>query len=1137
MNVPVRKTFFAILSAACLLTGMLWAQATSQITGTVHDPSGGAVPGATVRVTQTDTGFTSSMVTNGEGDYVLPNLPVGPYRLEVTKDGFSKYVQANLVLEVNVNPSISPVLKVGSVSDTVTVEAEALQVETHDTGVGQVIDHDEVAELPLNARDPTQLILLAGNATIQGVSANDLNSNKNFPTITISVSGQPNADTIAFSLDGATANEPFNGLNQPLPFPDALQEFKVETSAVGAQVGQHAAASVSVVTRSGTNSFHGNVFDYVRNYEFNARNSTALVRDSLKQNQFGGTIGGPIKKNKLFFFVGEQSTIKRSNPATNTGYSMTPAMLAGDFTAVASTAFGCQTTSSVTIQNAAGNWVGNTLSPSLMNPIAVKIAKYLPPASNLINQCGQFYYASGANDRQYQIPVKLDYNINSSNSLFVRYQLSNNLTPTYVDPTDVLFTGATTGQLNNIQSTVIGENYTIRPTLFSSTHIEANRSLNTRFIYDFAVPAQFGIPITAQIPGETTISVSNGFTTGGSGAANPGYFNTLTYSGAQDFTWVHGKHQLQFGVQFIRAYMHAQNTRGVNGNLSFTGQFSNSTNTTGIIGEGYADFLTGQMNGFSQGRPFYDDDQSNYYGFYAQDAWRATSHLTVNLGLRFEPFRPQNNTDNYIEFFSYANYAAGIVDTPPKANPVLTPPAGLIFSGDPGAPPNQTYEHGSLHFEPRAGIAWDPFGDGKTSIRISGGLLYDNPHMFFYTRVSNNPPWGATVNYNSGVDTPLSNPWAGYPGGDPFLTAANASTGGSGKNFGFFPTAGTYAVSDPNLKANQVGTWNMTIQRTMRNWLLSVAYLGNHGAHLWTSTEDNPVVYIPGTCAAGVYGLKAAGNCSSTANYANRRTLQLLNPTWASYYSTIAYVDGGATSSYNGAEMTAQHRLGNNFSALANWTWSHALCDPVTTEVTGPTYEIPGNRNADYSNCANDHRQQINISGVLQSPKMSDRFLNMLIYGWQVSPIYHWSTGNLGTIVYGNDAALINTSNQRAQQIASNIYGAGGVNGYGYINPAAFLTDTTEVAGAFAPTRPFTVSNPDVWNIDASLSRNFRIRENKTLTFRAEAFNLTNSVMWGNVNANVASSTFGKLAPGIVQSTASGGTQGRIMQFALKFAF
>ena len=1117
---------------ASLVSTMVWAQATSQITGTVHDPSGSSIPGATVKVTQTDTGFTQSMVTNADGDYVLPNLPVGPYRLEVTKDGFAKYVESNLVLQVNVNPTISPTLKVGAVSDQVTVEAAALQVETHDTGVGQVIDHDEVADLPLNARDPTQLILLAGNATIQGVSANDLNSNKNFPTITISVSGQPNADTIAFSLDGATANEPFNGLNQPLPFPDALQEFKVETSSVGAQTGQHAAASVSVVTRSGTNSFHGNAFDYVRNYLFNARNSTALVRDSLKQNQFGGTIGGPIKKNRIFFFVGEQSTIKRSNPATNQGYSMTPAMLAGDFTAVASTATTCQTTTNVTIQNAKGYWVGNKIAPSLMDPIALKIAKYLPPSNSLVNACGLFYYASGANDREYQIPVKVDFIITPKNSAFVRYQLSNNLTPTYVDPTDLLFTGGTTGQVNNIQSTVVADNYTITPTLFSSTHIEANRSLNTRFIYDFAVPSSFGIPVTAQIPGETTMTVSNGFTTGGAGAANPGYFNTLTYQGAQDFTWVKGKHQIQFGAEYIRAYMHAQNTRGVNGTLSFTGQFSNAQGATNLVGLGYADFITGQMNGMSQGRPFYDDDRSDYYAFYVQDGWRATPHLTVNAGLRFEPYLPQRNTDDYVEFFSYANFAAGTVETPPQSNPPLTPPAGLIFANNPGAPPNQQYNRRAEHYLPRVGIAWDPFGDGKTSIRASGGLLYDNPHMFFYTRVSNNPPWGATVNYNSGTDQPLDNPWQGYPGGNPFV-----QTTGSGKSFGFFPQAGTYAVADPSLKSNQVGTWNLAIQRTMKKWLLTATYLGNHGAHLWTSTEDNPVVYVPGTCAAGQYGLKAAGPCSSTANYTQRRLLAQLNPTWAPYYSTIAYVDGGATSSYNGLEMTAQHRVSENFSVLANWTWSHALCDPVTTEVTGPTYEIPGNRNADYSNCANDHRQQVNISGAIYSPKMANRWANLLVYGWQVSPIYHWSTGNLGTVTYGNDAALINTTGQRAQQISPNVYGSGGVNGYGYLNPAAFLTDTTEVVGAFASTRPNTISNPDVWNIDASLSRNFRIRESKILTFRAEAFNLTNSVMWGSVNANVGSSTFGKLAPGIVQSTASGGTQGRIMQFALKFAF
>jgi hypothetical protein len=283
--------------------------------------------------------------------------------MEVSREGFTTYVQSGIVLNVNTNPTINATLKIGAVSEQVVVEASTATVETHSSGVGQVISHEDVVNLPLNAREPTQLILLVGAATTQGAVANDLNTNKNFPTITISVAGA-NANQIAFSLDGGTANEPFNGLNQPLPFPDALQEFKVETSSVGAQTGQHAAASVTVATRSGTNDLHGSVFDYVRNYMFNGRSATALLRDSLKQNQFGGTIGGPIIRNKLFYFVGEESTIKRSNPADNSGFSMTPAMLAGDFTVIASTQ--CQP-KAITL---AAPFVGNKITPALMDPIA-----------------------------------------------------------------------------------------------------------------------------------------------------------------------------------------------------------------------------------------------------------------------------------------------------------------------------------------------------------------------------------------------------------------------------------------------------------------------------------------------------------------------------------------------------------------------------------------------------------------------------------------------------------------------------------------------------------------------------------------------------------------------------------------------
>ena len=1072
-----------------------------------------------MKLTQTETGQVRTMVSRPDGAYIFPNLVIGPYRLEVSKAGFATYVENGIVLNVNTNPIINATLKVGAVSEQVMVQAEALAVETHSSGVGQVINHEDVTELPLNAREPTQLILLAGNATMQGAVANDLNTNKNYPTITLSVAGG-NANQISFTLDGGTANNPFNGLNQPLPFPDALQEFKVETSSVGAQTGQHAAASVTVATRSGTNTLHGNFFEYTRNYLFNGRSATALVRDSLKQNQFGGTIGGAIIKNRLFFFLGEQTTIKRSNPADLQGYSMTPDMLAGNFQVIASTQ--CQT-KPITL---AAPFVNNIIPVSLMDPIAMKIAKLLPTA-NEVNQCGLINYAAGGNQRQYQIPAKVDYNFSPKHSVFVRYMLSNNYTPLFYDPSNPLFTGSTTGQENNIQSVVIGDTYVISPSVVSSSHIAVNRGYNPRFIPAFKTPADFGIPISSFIPAQMNLSVTNGVTLAG-GTSNPGYFNTLDYSGSEDLTIIRGKHQTQIGAQYIRAYMHAENTRGVNGNLNFTGQYSTVGGTSGL---GYADFVTGQLSAFGQGRPFYDNDKSDYYGLYVQDAWRLGAHLTLNLGVRFEPYLPQRNMDGYVEAFSMANFLAGKTGTPPQANPPLTPPPGLIFPADPGYPPNNQYNYRANHLLPRVGVVWDPFGDGKTSIRASYGLLYDTPHMFFYTRVSNNPPWGATLT-RSGGPFPLSNPWAGYPGGDPYVQ--NTSTG---KSFGFFPQSGVYAVSDTHLQSPQVNTWNLSIQRQVGKWLLSGSYLGNHTAHLWSSRELNPEVYIPGNCIAGQYGLTAPGPCSnaSATNSAARRLLTLLNPTWGPWYNTIAYVDGGATSSYNGTILSAQHRVANNFSVLANWTYSHCLADPSTTEITGPSYVDPNNRSADRSNCSSDHRQQVNISGVVTSPRVNGHLLGMLANGWQMSPIFHWSTGNLTTVTYGTDVALTGASNERAQQILPNVYGDGSV--LHYLNVNAFLAPALAPPGVYATTRPFTISGPNVWNIDLSLSRNFRIRERGTMTFRAEAFNLTNSVMFGPPTAALNNAGFGRLTPQ-VQSTAPGNTStARIMQFAIKYGF
>src|SRR5712691_11949419 len=285
------RNFVFVFLFSCLACGAGWAQVTAQISGTVRDVSGAVLPGVEVTATQTATSLARSVVTNETGSYILPNLPIGPYRLEAGLPGFRTFVQTGIVLQVNANPVINVVLAVGQVAETIEVQADAALVETRNTGVGQVIDNVRVLELPLNARNVQQLIVLSGNASGGGATG----TNRQYPTDVISVGGGLTSG-LTYILDGGTHNDPYSGFNQPLPFPDELQEFKVETSSVPAQYGQHSAGAVSAVTKSGTNQFHGTLFEFLRNGDLNARNDFAAVRDGLKRNQFGGVVGGPVVK-------------------------------------------------------------------------------------------------------------------------------------------------------------------------------------------------------------------------------------------------------------------------------------------------------------------------------------------------------------------------------------------------------------------------------------------------------------------------------------------------------------------------------------------------------------------------------------------------------------------------------------------------------------------------------------------------------------------------------------------------------------------------------------------------------------------------------------------------------------------------
>ena len=1066
------RTVFVAGFVSLLTAGTGWAQAVagSQVSGVVKDATGGVLPGVEVTITKTDTGAVRTVFTGADGAFVFPSLPVGPYKLKVVLQGFNTYVQEGIVLQVNSNPTIDVAMTVGSVGEQVTVTASAATVETRSTGVGQVIDNQQVTEIPLNGRQATELIFLSGLAT--SAPAGDLNTNKNFPTVTISVAGGQ-ANGITYIMDGGTHNDPFNNLNLPTPFPDALQEFKVETSSLPARYGHHAASAVNLVTKSGTNAFRGNAFDFIRNYRFNARNFFAPTRDSLKRNQFGGTLGGPILKDKLFFFAGYQGRVEKSNPPTTVSFVPTAAMLAGDFTAVAGA--GCTPRT----LNAAAGFVNNRINPALFSPIALKFLEHVPVSND---PCGRLQYGVPTDNTEHQTLARTDYTVNGSQSVFGRYLYAVYDNPATYDGKNAL-TLSRTGQNNQVHSVVAGHNWVLSPSMINAFHVTWNRTINDRPMPEYFSPADLGSSVYSPQRGYMGVSVTNGFNIG-TGGTNPGYFNSDSFQLANDIDMVRGRHQISFGGNWIRTKIETVNNRPTNGQFTFNGQ------ATGL---GLADFMLGRVSNFLQGNPVYDFDENDYVGAYLQDEWKIRQNLTLNIGLRWEPYLAIKNSLDYVSNFDEARFDQGI-----KSRVYPQAPAGLLFPGDPGFPGSAAMHNKLNQFAPRVGLVYQV--NEKTAFRGGWGRFYDTPHLFFNTRFANNPPWGAQITLTSPAGG-FANPYLTYPGGNPFPALAD------GWRTGAFPTAGVYVNAPLDTEPTSLQQWNVGAQRELKGWLLTGSYLGNHSSHLWRATELNYAVYSPG---------------ATTGTTNARRRLVLKNPAVGQFYGTIAQLDDTGEGTYHGMLLSAQKRLRGGFSALTNYTLSRCMSDPATTEITGPTIVDPSNPDLDYSYCDSDRRHVLNLSFVARTPSFSNAAMNVLLGGWQIAPLLRWQSGSRFSVTTGVDNALSGMGGQRAVQVLDDVYGDGSVNKY--LNAAAF---TSPAAGTYSTLKPNAFVGPAQFQNDMALTRTFRVAS-RPFQFRWEVFNVLNKANFNNPTSGLNSTNFGRIL------TAG---QPRIMQFALKYAF
>ncbi|MGI8989209.1 MAG: carboxypeptidase regulatory-like domain-containing protein [Bryobacteraceae bacterium] len=1078
-----------VILLTCWTAGTVRAQAVANATmhGIVTDSSGAVVPAAQVRAIHADTGQTLATVSGTDGSYLLTNLPVGPYRLEVSSSAFSTYVQSGIILQVGNNVQVNVSLQVGAVNQEVKVSANAAMVETQDTSVSEVIDQRRITDLPLNGRQATDLILLAGGASVPPNSASRVVTTHDYVSaVGISIGGGQETGN-NYLLDGGDNNDSHSNVNLPFPFPDALQEFSVQTSGVSARYGLHPYAVVNAVTKSGTNQIHGNLFEFVRNGDFNARNFFALAQDTLRRNQFGGTVGGPILKNKLFLFSGFQATRTRTAPPQTISYVPTQQTLNGDFSAIESAA--CQSShKAVTLIDPSNGqpFPNNFIGPSRFSAPAVALAKLIPVSND---PCGQTTYAIPNPNNENQYVGRVDWLQSERNSIYGRYLIADYDNPPYY--TNNILTTTRSGLEERAQSVVVAYQYS-SPGFVNAFHATFARLINNRAVSQ-QMPnlVALGVNMFNFYPHFIDLSVSNHFSIGG-GSNAPATFVRNQFHYADDIDLLRGRHHITFGVEAILIQMDEVNISLSNGEWTFNGSATK---------DALADFLLGQPSLLANGNPLQIGLRQKYWGVYAQDDIQVTKGLNVHVGVRWEPSLPEKDIAGRGSHFSLPAFLARQTSTQ-----YVNAPTGLLFHGDPGIP--AAYARGSLlDFAPRIGLAWDPRGNGKQSIRTSYGIFFDAPESYTNRDFGLAAPWGNSVSLTAPAGG-FANPYATYPGGNPFPTPYPPTKNSA------FPLNGLYVNLPLDLHHMYAQQWDLSYQRQLTaDWLVSATYLGNKVTHLRSSFEQNPAVYIPGA--------------STIANTNQRRTLNLLNPKAGAYYATITTIDDGLNTNYNALRLSLQHRFGNGFTLLSVYTYSHCLqnAEPLANRNSEGAnyYQNPYNRNADYGPCDFDLRHNFVTSAVYELPKLPNRAVNAVFGHWQLSSLVTVHTGFAFTPFTGVDNSLTGVRQDRP-----NVLGDPYVRNTKtlvWVTPSAFAPNAL---GTFGNAGYNSLLGPAFFDLDTNVSRYFPVTERQRFELRFEFFNVLN-----HTNLNLPVSTLSSASFGKIQSAGDP----RILQFALKYSF